>query len=235
MQPRETIVNLGITCGLVFLTVIGAILLRDCRPVPAAVPVTVPRTVKADAPAKAPIPNGKTLRTVEQRFLTFPNPTLVNSSQDEADTFQVRVGEEVHMFILYYVDALDASPTHPERVAAQARYFGRASQDAVIETGKEAHAYVENLLKTRPFRLLTRWEHQSNTERYYALILVEFEKGRWAYLADLLVRQGFAKVEGLTTPLPDDKRSVDAYLLELRNHAKYAREKRLGIWSRVKS
>lgn len=235
MQPRETITNLAITCGLVFAIVIGAILLRDCRPVPSAVPVTVPRVVKQETPqTKAPIPNGKTQRSVAQRFLTFPNPTLVNSAADEADTFQIRVGDEVHMFVMYYVDALDASPTHPERVAAQARYFGRATQEAVIETGKEAQAYVAELLKTRPFRLLTRWEHQPNTERYYALILVEYEKGRWIYLADLLVRQGFARVEGVTTPLPDDKRTVDTYLNELRVHARYAREKRLGIWAKVK-
>jgi endonuclease YncB( thermonuclease family) len=235
MQPRETITNLAITCALVFLIVIAAIVLRDCRPVTAAIPVTVPRVVKAQpAGPVAPIPNGKAMRPVEQRFLTFPNPTLVNSPADEADTFQLRVGDEVHMFVLYYVDALDASPTHPERVSAQARYFGKTTQDAVIQTGKEAHDYVEGLLKTRPFRLLTRWEHQPNTERYYALILVEFEKGRWTYLADLLVRQGYARVEGVTTPLPDDKRSVDAYLNELRAHAKYAREKRLGIWSRGK-
>ncbi len=235
MQPRETITNLTITCGLVFLIVIGAVLLRDCRPVAADSAATVPRATKAvNVPSATPVATGKTLRSVQQRFLTFPNPTLVSSAAGEADTFQIRVGEEVHLFVLYFVDALDASPTHPERVAAQARYFGKASQDAVIETGKEAHAYVESLLKNRPFRLLTRWEHQPNTERYYALILVEFEKGRWTYLADLLVRQGFARVEGVTTPLPDDKRSTDAYLLELRNHARYAREKRLGIWSKVK-
>lgn len=235
MQPRETITNLAITCGLVFLIAIAAVLLRDCRPVATAIPVTVSRAVKPEGKSTtAPIPNGKTLRSVEQRFLTFPNPVLVNSLGDEADTFQLRVGDEVHMFVLYYVDALDASTTHPERVAAQARYFGRASQDAVIETGKEARAYVTNLLKTRPFRLLTRWEHMPNTERYYALILVEYEKGRWTYLSDLLVRQGFARVEGVTTPLPDDKRSVDIYLNELRAHAKFAREKRLGIWSKVK-
>lgn len=235
MQPRETFTNLAITCGLVFLIVIGAIVLRDCRPVHVAVPVTVPRVPKAQPVAStAPIPKGKTLRTVEQRFLTFPSPPLVNSSSDEADTLQLRVGGEVHLFVLYYVDALDASPTHPERVAAQARYFGKATQEAVIETGKEAQAYVADLLRTRPYRLLTRWEHQPNTERYYALILVEFEKGRWTYLADLLVRQGFARVEGVTTPLPDDKRTVDSYLNELRGHARYAREKRMGIWARVK-
>ena len=234
MQPRETITNLAITCGLVFLIVIGAIMLRDCRPVPAAVPVTVPRVVKGASSTTAPIPNGKTLRSVQQRFLTFPSPTLVNSSSDEADTLQLRVGDEVHMFVLYYVDALDASPTHPERVASQARYFGKATQTAVIDTGREAHAYVANLLKTHPFRLLTRWENLPNTERYYALILVEYEKGRWTYLADLLVRQGFARVEGVTTPLPDDKRTVDTYLNELRNHARYAREKKLGIWAKVK-
>ncbi len=238
MQLRETFTNLLITCGLVLAITVGALFMRSHRPVPTAIPVTPTQqqaAAPAPAPAAIPVKAGKPVRKVEDRFLTFPSPTLVNSSTDEADTFQLRVSGEVQMFVLYYIDALDASPTHPERVAAQAAVFGNASQEDVIAVGKEAHAYVANLLKTHPFHLLTRWERQPETERYYALILVEYEPGRWTYLADLLVRQGFARVEGKTTPLPDDQRSVDAYSNELHSHASYARDKRLGIWARVKS
>jgi hypothetical protein len=82
--------------------------------------------------------------------------------------------------------------------------------------------------------VLTRWEKVPNTERYYAIIRVEYEPGKWAYLADLLMRQGYARINGLQTPLPDNTPTVENYIGELMTHAKYARQKKLGIWSRVK-
>lgn len=236
MQPRETITNLAITCGVVFFVAVIAVVLKANRPPPVAIPVAVSPVVKSEksnvaVPANA---SGKMPRKASERFLTFPNPSLVDSAVGEADTFQFRIDGEVQTFILYYVDALDSSSLHSQRVGGQAAFFGKATPEAVMETGKQAYAYVMDMLKTRPFHLLTRYEAQPNSERYYALILVEYESGKWTYLSDLLVRQGFARVDGITTPLPDDKRTVDSYLAELRNHARYAREKRLGIWAKVK-
>jgi len=236
MQTRETLTNLAITCGVVFAVAVLAVILKSTRPAPVAIPVAVSPVVRDDqSVVAAPQPTGsKILRKPSDRFLTFPNPDLVASTSGEADILQFRIGGEVLTFALYFVDALDSSDLHPQRVGGQGSYFGKASSATVIETGKQAFAFVMNLLKTRPFHVLTRWESPANSERYYALVLVEYEKGKWSYLQDLLVRQGLARVDGMTTPLPDDKRSVQTYLAELREHAKYAREKRLGIWAKVK-
>ena len=234
MQLRESMINLAITCGLVLLVIIAAVFLRECRPVPSAIPVAIARPAASDPNDKpAPLPKGPVERPVEARFLTFPNSRLLDSPSNEADTLHLKVANEDHVFVLYWVDALDASSTHPDRVNEQAAFFGKASPQAVVETGKEAFAYVKELLTTRKFLVLTRWERMPNTERYYALIRVEFEPGKWAYLADLLMRQGYARVTGLQTPLPDNLPSEEAYAVELLEHGKHARKKKLGIWSRV--
>jgi hypothetical protein len=232
MQFRQGMINLAITCGLVLLVAIASLLLRECRPLPVAVPVATPKTVTPGAtPAQD---SGPKQRPVESTFLSFPNPKLIESSSNEADTLRLQVGKEEQVFVLYYVDALDATPAHPDRINEQATFFGKASPQAVLETGREAWSYVKELLSTRKFLVLTRWEKVPNTERYYAIIRVEYEPGKWAYLADLLMRQGYARINGLQTPLPDNTPTVENYIGELMTHAKYARQKKLGIWSRVK-
>jgi hypothetical protein len=234
MHLREGIINLAITCALVLLVTLTAIFFRNRDPV-----AQVTRTTGSDAavPAATPvaIAKGPKERRVEDRFLSFPKPEIIPSPDNEADTLRLKVAGEEYIFVLYFVDALDASAAHPERVSAQAAYFGKAAPSDVTETGKEARDYVLKLLSTHAFQLLTRWERVPNTDRYYALILLENEPKKWLYLADLLVRQGYARIDGVTTPLPDDKRSVEAYLYELRSSASYARQRRLGIWAKVRS
>jgi endonuclease YncB( thermonuclease family) len=234
MQLRQALINLAITCALVLLVVLIALFLRSRQPPPVAVPIAKATQVQGTQTASS-VDTKHKARPVAARFLTFPNPELADTGTLEADTLQFRLSDGQPVFSLYFVDALEAAVQSSGQIADQARYFGKASPEAIVETGKEALAYVTSLLKTKTFHLLTRWERSPSTERYYALILVEYEKGRWTYLSDLLVRQGFARVSGVTTPLPDDKRSLDTYLNELKNHAKYAREKRLGIWAKVGS
>jgi endonuclease YncB( thermonuclease family) len=82
--------------------------------------------------------------------------------------------------------------------------------------------------------VLTRWE-KTPDGRYYALIWVEYEKDKWKYLSELLVRRGYARVDGLTTPIPNTKLNEDDYLQLLQMGAKYARQNKLGIWSKAKN
>ena len=140
------------------------------------------------------------------------------------------------MFVLYFVDALEASWTHPQLVAAQAKWFGNVSNETVVETGQVAMNYVANLLKSKTFTVLTRWERMTNSSRYYALISVENEPGKRAYLSDLLMRKGYARVEGVTTFMPsDDHRSTEDYMLELRDLSKQARQQKQGVWASAPS
>jgi endonuclease YncB( thermonuclease family) len=137
------------------------------------------------------------------------------------------------VFVLYFVDALDASWTHPQRVQEQARYFG-VSGEKVVSEGLKATQYVTQLLKDRPFSVMTRWEQVPERSRFYALILVEHTPGSWVYLADLLVQQGFARVAGVTTSLPSDTRSLNDYALEIQALRKQAEQRKAGVWAASK-
>ncbi len=227
MQLRETLLNLAITCVLVLIVVLSAILLRESRsgPVATAIPVNT-----------AGVPGGgvgslEGFRPVEPNFVSFPSAEFIESRTNEPDGFRVKIGNEEIVFVLYFVDALEASWTHPQRVAEQARWFGNIQNQAVVDGGVMAMNYVAGLLKTKPFTVLTRWERVPNSARYYALVSLEAEPGVRTYLADLLMRKGFARVGGITTFLPaDDPRGMEDYLVQLTRDAKQARTQKQGIW-----
>lgn len=225
MPLRDTLLNLAITCVLVLIVVLVAILLKESRPVPLpAVPVGMAQVAggQSSAGGTTPLPE----------FKIYPKARLVESRTNEADTLRVKVSdtEDEHVFVLYFVDALDTSLTHPQRVQEQGRYFGVSSQRAV-EEGQKAAQYVTQLLKERPFTVMTRWEEVPGLSRFYALILVEKSTGQWVYLADLLVQQGYARVAGVTTQLPSDARSLNEYALELQTLRKQAEQRKAGIWA----
>jgi endonuclease YncB( thermonuclease family) len=221
MPFRDTLLNLAITCVLVLIIVLVAILLKESRPAPLqALPVMM-----------AQVPAGQASRTPLPEFKIFPKAKLIESRANEADTLRIKVSdtEDEHIFVLYFVDAPDISLTHPQRVQEQGRYFGVSSQ-RVIEEGQRAANYVTQLLKQQPFTVMTRWEEVPGLSRYYALILVEISPGKQVYLADLLVQQGYARVAGVTSSLPADSRSINDYALELQELKRRAQQSKAGIW-----
>jgi endonuclease YncB( thermonuclease family) len=230
MPFRTVMLNLAITAVMVLVVVLGGILLKESRPqaVPAVkIPVAgVPGLTTAD--------EGGVPKTALERFLILPSPMLVESRANEADTLRIRYGNEEHIFVLYFVDALETTMNHPQRVAEQGRYFGKAPDKVVLEVGNEAANYVAQMLKEKHFNVLTKWERVPNTARYYAIIKVEQPAGP-VYLADLLIRRGYARVQGISTELPDDRRDLPSYMVELNALAKKARETKSGIWSKIKS
>lgn len=227
MPLRDTLLNLAITCVLVLIVVLVAILLKESRPMPAsAVPVGMAQLPPGSGSnSNAPLPD----------FKVYPKARLIESRTNEADTLRLKVSdtEDEHVFVLYFVDALDTSLTHPQRVQEQGRYFGVSSAQAV-ETGQKAAAYVTQLLAQRPFTVMTRWEEVPGLGRYYALVLVDMGAGKWVYLADLLVQQGYARVAGVTTSLPSDSRSLNEYALELQALRRQAEQRKAGIWAASK-
>ncbi|MCW0217160.1 MAG: hypothetical protein OJI67_02450 [Prosthecobacter sp.] len=229
MPLRDTLLNLAITAVLVLMVVLGGILLKESRPKPLpALPVPV-----AGVPGESLPGEGGQPKKIEDRFLIFPRATLVESRANEADTLRIRIGNDEHVFVLYFVDALEASMNHPQRVAEQARYFGHTTDNVIITAGEEASAYVAELLKTRPFEVITRWERVPNTLRYYALIRFLREDGQRVYLVDLLLRKGYARLDGVHTPLPGDPRDLPTYLAELMSLTRKAREEKQGVWAKV--
>lgn len=228
MQLRETLLNLAITCVLVLIIVLVAVLLREGRENPVVSALPVP---SAGVPGGGP-ESLVGFRPVEPVFVAFPGATFIDSQTNEPDAFRLKIGNEEHIFVLYFVDALEAAWTHPQRVAEQARWFGNTQNQAIVDGGMAAMNYVRDLLKNKPFTLLTRWERVPNSSRYYGMISVEYAAGKRAYLADLLLLKGFARVGGITTFLPsNDVRRMEDYLLELNGHAKRAKIQKQGVWA----
>ncbi len=229
MPLRDTLLNLAITCVLVLIIVLAAILLKESRPVPlAALPIPVAQVVPGQTTSdagRAPLPE----------FKVYPKARLIESRTNEADTLRIKVSdtEDEHIFVLYFVDALDASWTHPQRVQEQGRYFGVTSQ-RIVDEGVKAAQYVTQLLKEHAFTVMTRWEEVPDRSRFYALILVEISPGKPVYLADLLVQQGYARLAGVTTTLPADARTADEYAMELQALRRQAQQKKAGIWAASK-
>jgi hypothetical protein len=222
MPFRETLLNLAITAVLVLIITLVAILVKESRPVPvAAIPVG-----KAAAPSAAE----SGLPAPKAEFEVFPKARLVESKNNEADTLRIKLNDsrEETVFSLYFVDAPEASLTHPQLVQDQSRYF-QIPQDTILKAGTEAAGYVTHLLKDRAFILYTRWEPVPDRSRFYALIMVETDKGP-VYLADLLMQKGYARLAGVTCALPGGVKGADdygRYLLEL---GKAARSAKAGIY-----
>jgi endonuclease YncB( thermonuclease family) len=231
MELRESLINLAITVALVCVVAVLALMLKGERaPVQAAIPISIAQPVDSGAPPTSTMPQ----HAVVERYEIFVNPKLVPSPKNEADTLRFRIGQEELIFDLYFVDALDMAQTHKERVKEQAKYFGNTTVELVNATGKEAYQYVSQLLQTHPVRLLTRWERAKLSNNYLALIMVELQKDKWVYLADLIVRNGFGSASGKPCELPNSEgKSLANYTTELRENLKYARERKLGIWSKA--
>lgn len=229
MPLRSALINLAITFALLLAVVAAGMVMRarQERAIPAQ-KVTVAGVPGITGPDEGGVP-----RPVADKFEILPSPALVESAANEADTLRVRHGMDEHVFVLYYVDALETTMDHPQRVAEQGRWF-QASEKAVVETGQAAAAYAARLLRENHFNVLTRWERVPNTARYYAVIKVQQPQGP-VYLADLLVRGGYARVGSLMTDLPDDSRDQAGYLEELRRLDEKARAAKAGIWARSSS
>jgi endonuclease YncB( thermonuclease family) len=228
MPFRTVMLNLAITAVLVLVIVLGGMLLQGLRS------QTVPKALKvpvAGVPGMTTPDEGGVPKEVVPQFKILPSPLLVESRANEADTLRIRYGNEEHIFVLYFADSLETTMNHPQRVAEQGRYFGKVPDKTIIEVGQEAAAYVVQLLKDKHFNVLTKWERVPNTVRYYAVIKVQMPEGP-VYLADLLIRKGYAWINGISTELPDDKRDLPTYMVELGHLAKKARESKAGIWAK---
>lgn len=226
MPFRTALLNLAITFMLLLVVVLAGVVMRERRPAPQpALKIPVAGIPGYSRPGEGGVPR----QTVE-KFQILPSPALVETSANEADTLRIRYGGEEYVFVLYYVDALETSMDHPQRVAEQGRWF-QVSEKDVVETGRDAALYVSQLLKDNHFNVLTRWERVPNTVRYYAVIKVQQPQGP-VYLADLLVRRGYARVGSLMTELPDDHRDQAGYLAELKALDQRARQAKSGIWAR---
>jgi endonuclease YncB( thermonuclease family) len=150
---------------------------------------------------------------------------LTNEAND-GDSFHAKRNTTEYLFRLYYVDTPESNIRYPDRVKEQADYFG-LSMDEAVEGAKKASEFTEKLLSDKVFSVFTRYDDArgaSKMKRYYAMVRVD---GRW--LSELLVENGFARVYGVRSELPDGT-DTDKYWSRLHKLEKEAQAENRGLW-----
>jgi endonuclease YncB( thermonuclease family) len=156
-------------------------------------------------------------------FERFDGCVLASDEWTDGDSFRVRLRDgRLETFRLYFVDTTECR-TRGKRSDEQAAYFGLTRADAV-KLGKEAKAFTAAALQ-RPFTIVTRWRPVFGSPRYYAFVFTADGND----LAELLVRNGLARIYGTRTPLPDGRNSR-TYLATLAGLEKQAKSAGLGGW-----
>jgi endonuclease YncB( thermonuclease family) len=156
-------------------------------------------------------------------FERFDGCVLEPDEWTDGDSFRVRLpGGQLETFRLYFVDTTE-SRSRGKRSDEQAAYFGLTRVDA-IKLGEEAKAFTAAALQ-RPFTIQTRWRKVFGPTRYYACVFTADGND----LAELLVRNGLARIYGTRTPLPDGRDSR-TYLATLRRLEQQAKSAGFGGW-----
>jgi endonuclease YncB( thermonuclease family) len=151
---------------------------------------------------------------------------LVQNAFNDGDSFHVRHEGKEFIFRLYFVDTPESQSLYTQRSNDQAAYFGLNRKDAV-ELGKKAAVFTANQL-AGTFTVYTRWRDalgRSKLPRHYAVVMIGKND-----LAELLVKNGLARIYGTRTPLPDGRDSR-AYLARLSRLEETAKATSLGGWN----
>lgn len=158
------------------------------------------------------------------------NAKLIDAPSNDGDSFFVAVnGDRLHLR-LYYVDCAETqsgSAADVERIRDQMRYFGLSDPAAVVDFGKKAKQFAEDVL-SKPFVIYTGYAKapgRSAGGRIYGF--VKTRDGR--YLSDMLVEKGLARVHGTSRTNPDGitSKMVSRKLRDLETAAIL---RRAGMW-----
>lgn len=162
-------------------------------------------------------------------FTVLEHCKLRDHRNNDGDSFHVIQSQGETEFRLYFVDTAESRKHrhNGERIADQARAFG-INEQATIEIGRVAKSFVKDLLKSKPFTVLTKWEEVYGPERRYAYVVVDYE-GRPVYLHELLVAKGYVRLKTRGADMPDG-RKFHAYKRWLVDLEKRAKEARQGAW-----
>jgi len=154
---------------------------------------------------------------------------VLASGYMDGDSFHIRHNNRDIIIRLYFVDTPETDKTHEERNYAQADYFG-ISPTQVIPVGNMGKKFTQHTLSGEKFTVWTRWEDamgSSQQKRYFGVVQIGKDD-----LAELLVKNGLARVYGASAVMPDGT-SVDAEFARLRQMEHRAKAKRLGAWSKA--
>lgn len=237
MEPRAAVSNGIITIVIVFfMLMLGMVLkaryrLANATPGPPPTESTiVPKAIPVAIPVEPEVHQARAYKDGE--WWVLPQPQLVISRANEADTLRIRSGVKEDVFILYFVDAIEANVTRPKRLRDQAELFQSLSQNHLMESGHQAVAWVTELLTKHPFVVYTKWGRHPDSERFYGFIRVELKPGETHDLGELLVRRGFASPSGQQTQtLPSSMPALPRYVKLLGEALAQAKLERSGAWA----
>lgn len=153
------------------------------------------------------------------------NCRLLPNKSNDGDSFHVEHEKQEYIFRLYFVDSPETEADFPERVSEQAAYFGISNEQA-LALGKDAASFTSKRL-AGTLTIHTRFRNalvRSKLPRSYAVAMIGTDD-----LAELLVRNGLARIYGTRTPLPDGSDSK-TYLKKLKLLEQSARKAKIGAW-----
>ena len=118
---------------------------------------------------------------------------LVESWQNDGDSFKVHWNGGDLTIRLYFADTPESDYRFKDRTRAQADYFG-ISEEQAVEVGKMAKEFTKNALKGG-FSVRTRWQGVFSGQkgaRKYGIVSVGDKD-----LAEMLVANGLARIHGM--------------------------------------
>ncbi len=148
---------------------------------------------------------------------------LLRKGANDGDSFHVIAKGKEYIFRLYYVDAAETSLSFPDRVAAQAKYFGLDERDT-LRLGEEAKKFTERVLSKGSFTVVTKWEDargNSRLPREYAF--VSTDQGD---LDELLIAEGLVRLYGMRIDGPFGSKKYH----ELKDLERDAKKAKAGAW-----
>ena len=177
-------------------------------------------------------PPSRTAEKARSQFAALHDARLVEHRDNDGDSFHIaHDGGEEHEFRLYFVDAPEKRlhQFNGDRIKEQGRYFGKLSTEQTIGIGLEAKALTAELLKSRRFTVLTRWQRVFDSGRYFAFVFFDEGGGETEELSEKLVRAGLCRIYTQGANLPDGRHEKE-FEARLRKLEREARARKQGAW-----
>jgi endonuclease YncB( thermonuclease family) len=185
--------------------------------------------VVEQAPARPPLPGreGGLVRRVGN-WDELQGCTLVEERLNDGDSFVVRHGRSDYTLRLYFADCPEKTrhQYNGTRISEQGQYFGGLTEEETVTVGEDARDFSLGLLRSAPFRVLTRWERVFDSERIYAFVTVGAGD-----LGELLVAEGLARIYTKGENRPGGK-SAGAAKEQLRRLEQQAQGSKRGAWGK---
>ena len=152
---------------------------------------------------------------------------FMDDEANDGDSFVVEHEGQRLVLRLYFVDCAEKREYKlvAGRLKDQAAYFGGLSIPQTLKLGQQAKAFTAELLRSQPFSVFTRWERVYDSERIYAVIMLEDGQD----LAYKLVQAGLARIHTKGVTMPNGRKAND-YENHLREVEKAARAAMRGAW-----